>query len=300
MRDFQIINGVLAKYRGHETHVVIPDGVTRIGRKAFSGSRDFVESLVIPDGVTELGNSAFANMTKLTAVILPGSLKVVPLRAFEGCERLQSVAFPEALESIEEKAFSDCISLRSVTFAGGIMTIGAEAFYGCTELRAIAIPDGVRTIRKGAFGGIPGLTVRGKNGTAAKHYALGEQIAFEEETEIFIRDGILVYCSGLPSHFAVPDTVTTISPLAFQGCDSLVSVTIPGRVKQIPNGLFKGHASLQRVVLDEGVEEIGSRAFYEYEGYSAPVWVSFLYVIPFAAAIIICLLLAAYFGKKSK
>lgn len=37
----------------------------------------------------------------------------------------------------------------------------------------------------------------------------------------------------------------------------------------------------------------------KYEGYSAPAWVSFLYVVPFAAAIIICLLLAAYFRKKA-
>ncbi len=35
----------------------------------------------------------------------------------------------------------------------------------------------------------------------------------------------------------------------------------------------------------------------KYEGYSATAWVSLLYAIPFAVAIIACVLLAVYFKK---
>ena len=37
----------------------------------------------------------------------------------------------------------------------------------------------------------------------------------------------------------------------------------------------------------------------KYAGYSAPASVAFLYVIPFAAAIIVCIILALYFRKKA-
>ena len=38
----------------------------------------------------------------------------------------------------------------------------------------------------------------------------------------------------------------------------------------------------------------------KYAGYSAPAWVSFLYAIPFAAVIIVCVLLAVYFKRKAE
>lgn len=36
-----------------------------------------------------------------------------------------------------------------------------------------------------------------------------------------------------------------------------------------------------------------------YAGWSAPTWVAFLYAIPFAIAIGVCLLLAGYFRTKA-
>lgn len=37
-----------------------------------------------------------------------------------------------------------------------------------------------------------------------------------------------------------------------------------------------------------------------YEGYSAPASVAFLLVIPYAAGIVICVVLACFFSKKQK
>ena len=57
MEDFIIRKGVLVKYTGHDHNVVIPEGVTEIGKLAFLNC--ILESLVIPEGVTKIGNSAF-------------------------------------------------------------------------------------------------------------------------------------------------------------------------------------------------------------------------------------------------
>jgi len=38
----------------------------------------------------------------------------------------------------------------------------------------------------------------------------------------------------------------------------------------------------------------------EFKGYSAPAWVAFFYAIPYAAAIILCVIVALVFNKKAK
>ena len=53
-----IENGELKKYSGDDTHFVIPNGVTRIGEKAFFWCESLT-SITIPDSVTHIGDSAF-------------------------------------------------------------------------------------------------------------------------------------------------------------------------------------------------------------------------------------------------
>ncbi len=70
---FVIVQGVLYNYYGTDTVVTIPDGVTHIGRFAFTDCFE-LESVMIPDSVTSIGYYAFRRCLSLTRVTIPGSV----------------------------------------------------------------------------------------------------------------------------------------------------------------------------------------------------------------------------------
>jgi len=62
-------NGVLTEYRGYGKKVVIPDGVTAIGKEAFYMCHSLT-SVTIPDSVTSIEDCAFAHCDNLKNVII--------------------------------------------------------------------------------------------------------------------------------------------------------------------------------------------------------------------------------------
>ena len=107
---FEIEQGVLKKYKGKKSVVIIPNDVTAIGEFAFCGCKGLT-NVTIGDSVTSIGNSAFSR-----------------------CSGLRSIEIPNSVTTIGNYAFYDCTGLTSVTIGDSVTTIGVEAFYGCTSL----------------------------------------------------------------------------------------------------------------------------------------------------------------------
>ena len=60
----------------------------------------------------------------------------------------------------------------------------------------------------------------------------------------------------------IPDTVQTIAPEAFRGCERLVSVDFGNGVRDIHNDAFRECTALERIILPPHLETIGAGAFY--------------------------------------
>ena len=67
-------------------------------------------------------------------------------------------------------------------------------------------------------------------------------------------------CSSLTS-ITIPNSVTSIRAMAFYGCSSLTSITIPDSVTSIEYDAFYGCSSLTSITIPENVTSIGFRAF---------------------------------------
>jgi len=139
------------------TSVSIPNSVTSIGGRAFSGCSGLT-SVSIPNSVTSIGDGAFVNCTGLTSVSIPNSVKSIGNMAFQSCTGLTSVIIPDSVTSIGGSAFHGCTGLTSVSISNSVTSIGKWAFCGCSGLTSVSIPDSVTSIGDGAFSGCTGVT----------------------------------------------------------------------------------------------------------------------------------------------
>ncbi len=280
--DFDINDdGVLATYKGKDEIVTVPDGVTSIGECAF-GNSTFVKRVILPDTVTEISTEAFAYCHDLIAVE-GGSLKrignaafyenfslreidlskaeIIEQQAFQECLMLESVNL-EAAELLETYAFLGCTNLKTVTGLGRLQVIGNNVFLR-TKLREVYSEDET----KGVLWIANGILLMG-------HHSTGTVVIPDSVTKI----APLAFEGGLLEKVIIPDAVNEIGPGAFDNCVNLTSVcdahgvlvkycgrekivTVPDGVTRIEECAFEGNEFVETVILPDTVEEIGSRAF---------------------------------------
>ena len=282
MRDFTIDeNGCLTRYTGNSGYIVIPDGVTGIGKEAFMGCSSLTH-VTIPDSVTSIGKSAFDGCSSLTSITIPGSVTSIGNYAFDGCKRMTSITIPDSVTSIGKSAFSRCSSLTSITIPGSVTSIGDWAFFGCSSLTGITIPDSVTCIDDWAFDGcssLTSITIPGSVtsiGSRAFFGCSSLKRVYVQSLEAWLRIsfddddsssnpchyGAELYIGGkLAKEITIPDSITSIGDRAFDGCSSLTSITIPDSVTSIGKKAFYYCSSLTSITIPDSVTCIGEEAF---------------------------------------
>ena len=255
--------------------VVIKEGVTTIGKRAFYSYDNYwnsttypnIKKVSIPDSVTSIGESTFQSCSALTSVTIPDSVTSIGSSAFQGCSALTSVTIPNGVTSIGSYTFQSCSGLTSVTIPDSVTSIGLNAFYGCSSLTSVSIPGRVTSIGEFAFASCSRLTslTIPNSVTSIGSYAFRSCSALTSVTIPSSITSIEAYtfrdCSALTSVF-IPDSVTSIGEAAFEDCTSLTSVSLPEGITIIESLTFYHCSALTSATIPSSVTLIADRAFY--------------------------------------
>ena len=179
--------------------------------------------------VTSIGGSAFADCTALTSVVIPNSVKSVGMNAFSGCSNLTTITMGNSITSIGDYAFKDCKSLSSITIPSSVTSIGDGLFGNCYILSNIVVESG------------------------------NPKFDSRNNCNAIIETGTNALISGCLST-TIPDDVTSIGRVAFEGCTGLIDIVIPESVTDIDLSAFINCTGLTTVTLNSNVVVSANRA----------------------------------------
>lgn len=259
--------------------------VTQIKESAFEGNST-IRSIVIPDGVTTIGKWAFWNCSSLSTITIGKGVKTFSDAVFyntqisrvnymgtveDWCKiefgndrshpfyssiagsrniwlsdntKLTSVTIPDDMTKINAYSFYQCESIKEITLGKSITEIGDNAFYNCTNLEYVGFAEApLESIGVEAFYGCK----------------LNGYIIELPQTMKTLKTGAFKMTSI--SSVSIPSSVKTVGQDCFLGCASLKDVEVGAGVEIIAGSAFKDCFNLSNVVLNSGLKEIWASAF---------------------------------------
>lgn len=257
-----------------------------------------ITSVVIENGVTSIGRCAFTNCENLKSVTIPSSVKTIEFIAFSDCPNLESITIPDGVTSIGEEVFTRCTSLKTVRIPVSMTSIGKNAFYYCIALTDVYYAGTVEqwksiTSENDDYS-LDVATIHCSDGDIFPNGSCGDDLTWTLQkgklvisgegamsdyeysnsatnspwstyrtsiTDVIIENGVssignyaFYDCTNLVNA-ELPSSITSIGEEAFGGCDSLESVTIPNTVKSIDFNAFYGISALADVYYSGTIEQ---------------------------------------------
>lgn len=275
-----------------DTLYMVPEGVRRIGERAFYTNRN-VRSVLLPQSLRHICEAAFRFCTGLKSMHVPDGVTDIGTGAFQECINLRSVHLPSGLTDI-----ADCLlymtGVEEIEIPAQVRRIGRQAFYSA-PLRDINLPDAVEEIGANAFFDIFWLQTANL-GAGLKRIGEGAfaQCAMLRRVEF----SPVLESIGMRAFFAcwtiremnLPQSVTEIGREAFGGCIALHKAILPPKVTTLPPYAFYSCNALRDLFLlpatpptvgkDAFTAEPAAVRFYYPEAseslYAAGDWSSYL------------------------
>lgn len=234
--------------------------VTEIGERAFQ--LENITEVKLPDGMTRIGYKAFYKTASLTTIKFPASLNYIENSAFSESGLTGAVTFPDNT-FIGANAFQSCVKITSLDITK-VKYLGSGCFRNCSGLRKVTVPVSAKIGQK-----LPATTpsdykLTGNANETSGEYAFADCYNLTEATIesgiTTVPDHMFAYCGELKT-VRVPATVTSIGGGAFRQCFSLSSIDMP-EVNTIGEEVFWGCFNLKGdLVLSNKVKNLGNQAF---------------------------------------
>lgn len=202
-------------------------------RRAWNGINGLPEHVVIEEGVTRIGNRAFTGNSSLKSVSLPSTLTAIGAYAFID-SALPEITLPANLTALEDGAFSGCRELKEISIPGGITRIGNSVFER-SGLTSIRIPASVTYICDQAFWRCDSLTDVYYEGSAEDWARINIDVSKNLYQDTSTPDGIL---TTLNIHYNsyTPEMPTTPPEPEQAGHDEPVFNIMPTTSTVLVNG----------------------------------------------------------------
>ena len=159
---------------------------------------------------------------------------------------IKKVVIESGVTTIGDYAFYNYTNLESVTIPNGLTSIGEGAFYKCSELYSFIIPESVTNIGAYAF-----------HGTAWSNS--------QPDGCVYAGKVLYAYKGSMPANTTinVAEGTVSITEDTFYGAKNLISITLPGSLKNIGKYAFEKCTGLTSIAIPNNVTSIGVYAFLE-------------------------------------
>ena len=270
----------LKKYLGSAQDIILPDGLTDIGRSCFYKNKT-LRSVVIPFGVKHIGRDAFNQCKKLEYVSLPSTVETIGEDAFSACSSLKSIDIPQGIKRIKGSTFEECTGLTAVVIPEGVESIGKWAFKNAWNLMDVFLPSTIKTIEQDAFctynDDMRFHVNKGSNATrfwlstgGSRPLFVHESIedyrprsprpitAVSEEKDFIVEDKELKRYVGRAETVVVPKSVERIGNAAFCGNQAIKTVIFHDGVTSMATHSLFGCDHIETLILPDAIEELPS------------------------------------------
>jgi hypothetical protein len=105
--------------------------------------RPLITRVVVREGITHIGNRAFSSLTALTSVTLPQSLRSIGSRVFASSNALENFTIPSGVDSIYDAPFREMTGLKSLTLPDGLRSVPSGLLHENTGITTLVIPASV-------------------------------------------------------------------------------------------------------------------------------------------------------------
>lgn len=254
------------KQKRRLTQNIMTDGlfdysITRDGRayvEGFTQDAEIMHELVIPDTttingktykVTGISNEAFM-AEPITSLTTGPNISDIGQYAFTGCSRLQKADLSKSTHTmLAAKLFKDCVSLSEILPGNYIQRVHEYALSGCKALKAITLPACCDTVAR--YGFYHDVELETVNGSIKNIQDSGFSECFKLENFNF-------------------SSLLMAGPSAFRRC-GFKDLVLPSNIRELGEKAFSDNYKLQRVELQEGIEEVGKWCFAKEEAQSEPL-----------------------------
>ncbi len=240
------------EYRESISSLVISEGITSVGERAFYSHEYKFDTVYLPESLTQFNGdynfmghitdlyipnidswynidfgisnnplrsteNFYANNQLITAIEVPNDVTKISAWLFKGYEKLEKVILHNGVTEIDVAAFEYCTSLTDIVISDGLKIIGMSAFYGCSLLTEISIPKSVESVYSNAFDGT-GISGNTENW---------------EDGYLYIGDWLIDVKSTVGSNLNVKDGTIGIAADSLDECYTIEEITVPSSTEHI-------------------------------------------------------------------